>query len=608
MTKTELVRVISKKAGVSDTAAKEFFDIFLRRIADKLQPGESAQFSNLGYFHFRKGKIKKQRSADEEERFEYLDMLIFSSSSQFKIKSPDNLVFSAPEAENEDQEILDSHFSLSIGKPVLPQLEGKESIFPQKYSAGELSRLLEKKVESLMINLNTDEIIKTKSEILLVDIKPMYEDQFELELDDDAKKKNSLKISDAAIHSSEKLKSEAWGFGKDLSRKIEKKSIPEVGVDKNEIEKEKESTSWDFGKRFWANKIESTVESSAKPHKNVQREFQKKKFDFSRKEKQKAFQLDEELIEREETEKPDIQMDDFTVTDRDEKIGKFERVRSITSSLSDEVSEKEIFGFNRFFKDKENPLEKVQPDNNFSKMISKAEKFHPVEVPKQVKETKEVSIVEENSETELKLNRSESKRTYAQQKRSSSTGVVSTIIVGIILICGILYLFLRDDGKTELSAEMNPPIERTDNTTYVERSYDIPVTYPYEKQESETKIEGLGSTVIADTEPKEQSKEKIKPKDEIEKVEPPIIDNVVDRSSDLPTLVAANIYKYNQSFVVQISSFRSKTVADEEATKYNLLGYNAFVESAVINGNTWYRVRVGDFQTLNEAKQFSSSK
>jgi len=39
MKKTDLVKLITKKAGISDSSAKEFFDVFLRKIAEELELG-----------------------------------------------------------------------------------------------------------------------------------------------------------------------------------------------------------------------------------------------------------------------------------------------------------------------------------------------------------------------------------------------------------------------------------------------------------------------------------------------------------------------------------------------------------------------------------------
>ena len=58
---------------------------------------------------------------------------------------------------------------------------------------------------------------------------------------------------------------------------------------------------------------------------------------------------------------------------------------------------------------------------------------------------------------------------------------------------------------------------------------------------------------------------------------------------------------------MQVASFRSKSIAENEAGKYRNKGYNSFVEQAEIPGRgLWYRIRVGDFSSIDEAKNFIS--
>ncbi|MCH7771100.1 MAG: HU family DNA-binding protein, partial [Bacteroidetes bacterium] len=47
-TKAELVKIIVEKAAVAESDAKELFDFFLSKIADALQVGDSAKFSDVG--------------------------------------------------------------------------------------------------------------------------------------------------------------------------------------------------------------------------------------------------------------------------------------------------------------------------------------------------------------------------------------------------------------------------------------------------------------------------------------------------------------------------------------------------------------------------------
>ena len=60
------------------------------------------------------------------------------------------------------------------------------------------------------------------------------------------------------------------------------------------------------------------------------------------------------------------------------------------------------------------------------------------------------------------------------------------------------------------------------------------------------------------------------------------------------------------NYTVQISSWASKGKADEEVSKLTAAGYTAFVEDATVGGTTWYRVRVGHYATMKEAKEAAS--
>ncbi len=54
-------------------------------------------------------------------------------------------------------------------------------------------------------------------------------------------------------------------------------------------------------------------------------------------------------------------------------------------------------------------------------------------------------------------------------------------------------------------------------------------------------------------------------------------------------------------YAVQISSWPGKNRADAIATELNDKGFRAYVFDGVVNGTTWYRVRVGNYATSKEA-------
>ncbi|MGB5850643.1 MAG: SPOR domain-containing protein, partial [Ignavibacteriaceae bacterium] len=136
------------------------------------------------------------------------------------------------------------------------------------------------------------------------------------------------------------------------------------------------------------------------------------------------------------------------------------------------------------------------------------------------------------------------------------------------------------------------------------------------KPETEMKLIGFISTDFKDGKPEKIIEDKAPPKKILE-TKPPIKKEIVKekpttsfpvkKPSGTPVQLAYNIYKYEDIYIVQVAAFRKKNSAENEAAKYIAKGYNAFLEEAIIDGVTWHRVRVGNFDTLEKAKQFRKS-
>lgn len=69
---------------------------------------------------------------------------------------------------------------------------------------------------------------------------------------------------------------------------------------------------------------------------------------------------------------------------------------------------------------------------------------------------------------------------------------------------------------------------------------------------------------------------------------------------------SSHIYKSGDKYSVQISSWRKKAHADREAQKLVSKGHNVYIVKVYLKSlkGTWYRVRVGDFKSLQEAQDF----
>lgn len=646
ITKKELVRIIAKKAAIADTSAKELFDLFLRKIATELQPGDSAQFSNVGYFHFRKGKVKKEATDPDGSRIEYLDLIIFSTSQQLDIKSAGDLIFSVPDAGG-GVDNLDAHFSLSVGKPVLPNLAGSKSA---AYSTDELQEILNRKVENLMVNLYKDETTVAASEILLVDVKVIDQDQYELELEENTEL-NLSPDADDTIHSSEQLKSIAWSFGKDLSNQIEEPSHSEDDkLNLNETEKPSES---EFKDKEWIESLETTdkkpdaefeiEEALDEPGKAVDftetageqtivehneqdiiefkdHELNKEIFYDNPDELQEltdndinesidADKIADKLMDDVDLSDLEIEMDDFEVSDNDEKMGKFERIRSISSSHSEEKSLKDIEGFDNFIDDKIDIGKDSIINKDDIKDIDVTEnKFKPVKLNKPKKEPK-LTPAKPTRKKELKLNRVDLKKSRRQYDRKTSGTKFLIILLAIAGVIGVIYLLTQSKTDSELYESVTITQGKSGNTTYIERSYDVPVNYPYEKSQEDLKIEAIKTpTETSDIKPKNNNVTTQPPVENVGNTHQPPVVKSGFAPPGTPVQAAYNIIRYNNKFVVQVASFLSQEMAKNEEINYASLGYNAFIERAVIDGKAWYRVRVGNFNSLETAKQFRKSQ
>ena len=194
-------------------------------------------------------------------------------------------------------------------------------------------------------------------------------------------------------------------------------------------------------------------------------------------------------------------------------------------------------------------------------------------IRKSVDETVVIEKKKSNIKKDIKLNRAEAVRQHRRDSRKISVTKFLIIAAIIIIITAVIYLVLKDNSTAEIVEETLPPIERIDNATYIERTYDIPVTYPYLKPEADMKLIGLSLIDSRDVNPEKIIDDK-KPPKKVVAEEKPIVSYPVNKPAGTPLMKAYNIYKYEDIYVVQVASLRKKTSAENEATKYIAQGYN----------------------------------
>ncbi len=186
------------------------------------------------------------------------------------------------------------------------------------------------------------------------------------------------------------------------------------------------------------------------------------------------------------------------------------------------------------------------------------------------------------------------------------------IVIGLSLL---LYWYLEHYKKNEVTLKTPQITMKSNNAKVIQREFDIPVTYPYLPKVNETSISESTplktddqnlvpeKSEVVETEQKRPEEKKTSEQHTPENNRP--VNTVTPLGKSLN--VGNNIFKYNNFYAVQVASFRSSSISENEAGKYRNKGYNAFVEEAEIPGRgTWYRVRVGNFSSKEEAQSFAS--
>jgi nucleoid DNA-binding protein len=606
MTKAELIRKLARKAGVTDPEAKIFFEIFLQQCAFLLNPGEAVNISGLGFFKFKKGKFKTSSASSSTESDSSIlsDFIVYTPAEKISDESDDNLVFNIPAIKETEYNVIDSYFSLSIGKPVIPLRGAKNTEFFIPPAGSEQRRLLESKVENILARADIIKDYIKGSEFLLITPESYSAKQFEISWEEKAERKNEKTFSNN--------KKMSWDFGDEISKQIEEDSL--LDVDKEDFTNAVETeghVSWDFGVH---NEIEPdipvferTTEPEIQPLPEPQPEVESLKEDIA-----------------------DETPADITF------VKNFQRIQSFTREHKQKPGTEENLSWNFGTEEESNPrelnetpdfyshYEETAADENGFVQVPNKRKTYDIELSKH-DQAKLDSVIQEQFEAEHeqadadvssgfykdeteKLPEEPTTTSVPQQKEyysgRRSTPVFLIAIIVIVVVIAAFFLFLNNSslfksGKSEAGNPVNKPKV---TPAIINRTYDVPVTYPY------TSGNDSAGTAVSETKNEKITKQEKK----IEPVKEVLTKPVKEEQTPSYRIangdfkkVKENIFREGNNYTVQLSSWKSKAKAVAEVKKLRNKGLAAFVEEVTLSGRgIWYRVKIGNFRTQSEAEKY----
>ena len=568
ISKDELVKNVAESCGVALEISDFFFEVFVNRLSNRLKPGEILHFSNFGYFQKRNCRIQLEKSSDSPTSKAYLVKLVIFSL-ETKIKNDLNSV----------------HF-LKI--PNLKTLWVDDQDFQKSLEAGDFAPYTDR-----------NELIKsfaTKAEVIISGLRKDYDNELEDEL--------IIPLT----------------FDLNFLIQTGKKSVPsrnrvtdtfmnrESDDTQSETAKERIAESglpWNYGTKF----------SEKKEDDKIPEDFKKKEF-ADKLEKDK---LDKTIIEEKEKLQTEINKNISGLND-------FEPVPSHLSSDAEDSKDNVEHETIKFSLGKRSDVvpEGLDTEKKFTEVKAKTEAYNlKQESKKKNKRDKKSNLLE----TRLKY----------QSYKESRNYLPYIMLFAFVIIAGaaIYFYFFKGSsshtGTAKVVYNVNPP----ETVNIIKRDYEFAVTYPYTQTESRIKISGYNPNIFYSEKPNVELINKVKQKETLEKKElvkeepQPKVKEVSQlkvkeepkpeikveqptesKQETVPVSVeqkSSKIFFYKGYYVVYAGTFTSQEKANEEAEKYNNMGYNSFIEVIEKRGRrTEYKLNVGDFTSEDFARQFES--
>jgi cell division septation protein DedD len=569
ISRDELIKIVAQSCGISVEISSFFFEVFVNRISNKLKPGDLLHFHDHGYFHKRNCRIQLEKSHDSPIPKSYLIQLVIFSE-EAKIKS----------------DLSSLHF-LKIAN--LKNLWVDDKDFQKSLSAGDFAP-----------HTDRNQLIKsfaTKAEVIIAGLRKDYDSElveeliipltFDLNFLIKSGQKNksvTRTISDRISgnrEESKQIKTKEPEIPKVPKESFEEAKTVTKKVDKTGTE---ETLPWSYGAKFL--------------------------------DKEKQGQLGEnQIAEADKKEKPDLKkIEDEVQKEPAKKLTGFEPVSSRLSPAKEDKDSLDDGDTVKYIVSSTTDTEEQKEEVKFTEVKSKTDAFR-------YQSDKWKSKSKFGDKGSSRTLRSDSRDNVFRHRRSflPFVAILAFIVIGAIVI--YIY-FIKESPQSNQKPNVIANVQPPPSVEVIERDYEYAVTYPYPKTEEKAEVSGYnkdilltdGTQPVVDTklkpEVKQESTSEVKSETKPERIPeteintpPPVKEE--QKIVEAPKEEKSNrIFLYKNFYVVYIASYKSEEDANREADRYFDLGYNAIVESVERGRNPEYRLIVGDFTSIEFAKQF----
>lgn len=562
MTKEELVTKLADILDISESTKDFAFKIFTHQIVELLNETQAIIIPNLGAFQLRKEPLLR------EERFkikgvekETKEVLIYSPNTDYTQIKSDSLFLILDLSDNVENNLKfdENIFSIGVNQPTIPLSETHE-IDNGKDKA--LKKSITEKIAELLSNSEIRNDFDLWLEFTGLSHQQDQEGSIaEIKIEPNIEKDDEI---DNLMKTGEFIEEElSEEIGKnqgkeDLSTEPEKEISKTDEVQKDIINEEK-------------NPEPEPVESEPSETEPSETESTKAKTEKESTEWDWGDELKAEFKENEN--EPEISNAEQTGSDEEDN-----------NEIDFPEEEAEID------EDIENSL---SSDENADKDEDEQTKQEPTSVHHTVLFSPENTNTEEIKKDIPSLSSAKQKKELNRYGKTFWILFAAFIIVTII---GIYFLFIPSKNTKNLKSTVV-------DTTNTKNSEVVATLKNPKLKTSEQKSSKNGI-------------QKSKIKTEKKKIKSPKLNHrkykgqIVYKKIPKETKIGKNIYFDGKEFMVQISSWKSRRIAERQTKKLLKKGYNAFIVKAYLSllGGQWYRVRVGGFKTKGEALKFLKRK